>query len=495
MFPALCGRPIIPARRKGTEWRTRRIECDTCTALLRFLFVAPLNPEKQREFAVDVVRRLREHGYTAYWAGGCVRDLLLDRTPKDYDVATDATPDEIRRVFGRRRTVAVGAAFGVITVLGPPGAGQVEVATFRSDATYSDGRHPDAVMFSSPEEDAARRDFTINGMFYDPIERRVIDFVGGQRDLKNHVLRAIGQPVKRFAEDKLRLLRAVRFAAAYDLVIEPETYRAIVEMADEITVVSAERIAQEMRWMLTHASRARAMQLVRETRLLSALFPELMSLADLPHENPAVKHDLWQHTLRVMELLNEPSFSLALAALLHDVGKPSTVRKRADGHIDYPGHEAAGEPIAKAICQRWRLSNKETSRVGWLVRHHDVPARALQMPWHELQPLLIDEGAEELLQLAEADLQAQQASLEGVEYCRRMLAQPPDVLNPAPLLNGHDLLAHGIPRGKQIRHLLEQVRIAQLEKRIATKQQALALVDRLLAHHARDSDSTPPNDP
>ena len=234
-----------------------------------------LDPKKQRAFAVDIVRRLREREFEAYWAGGCVRDQLIGRPPKDYDVATAARPDDVRAVFGRRRTVAVGEAFGVVCVVGPRGAGQVEVATFRQDAAYSDGRHPDSVQFSTPQADAQRRDFTINGMFYDPLEDRVVDFVGGQDDLVREVIRAIGNPRERFDEDKLRLLRAVRFASAFEFKIDPETRDALEEMAAQISVVSVERIAAEMRSMLTHASRVHSLHLFGEVRLLAAILPEL----------------------------------------------------------------------------------------------------------------------------------------------------------------------------------------------------------------------------
>ncbi len=234
-----------------------------------------LVPEKQRRFAVEVVEELRGAGFTAYWAGGCVRDQLVARTPWDYDVATDAKPDEIRRLFGRHRTLAIGAAFGVITVLGPAEAGQVEVTTFRRDADYSDGRHPDRVTFSSPEEDARRRDFTINGMFYDPLADHIIDFVGGEADLRARIVRAIGDARERFTEDKLRMLRAIRFATLFGFELEPATEAAIREMAAEITVVSAERIAAEIEIMLVHANRARAVRLMAETRLLNAVLPEV----------------------------------------------------------------------------------------------------------------------------------------------------------------------------------------------------------------------------
>ena len=237
--------------------------------------MSEINADKQQAFALDVVRQLRAAGYEAYWAGGCVRDRLLRRSPKDYDVATSAVPEEIQKVFGRsRKTLAVGAAFGVIAVVGPRGAGQIEVATFREDVSYSDGRRPDAVRFTTAREDALRRDFSINGMFFDPVAGEVLDYVGGQDDLRQGIVRAIGDPHQRFTEDKLRLLRAVRFAAFFGFSIEPATFEAICTMAREITAVSAERIANEMRMMLERSGRRRAVELLLETGLLEGVLPE-----------------------------------------------------------------------------------------------------------------------------------------------------------------------------------------------------------------------------
>ena len=295
-----------------------------------------LVPSKQRQFAVEVVEELRAHGFTAYWAGGCVRDQLLHRTPWDYDVATDAKPDEIRHVFGRRRTLAIGAAFGVITVLGPKEAGQVEVTTFRQDAAYRDGRHPDSVTFSSPEEDAKRRDFTINGMFYDPLADQIIDYVGGADDLRAEIVRAIGAPRERIAEDKLRMLRGVRFAVLFGFELEAATAAAIREMASQITIVSAERIAAEIEIMLLHPNRARAVRLLRETGLLEAILPEV------------VREESWEQTLVLLECLCEPTFPLALAVLLR---------------------AANDSGIAAAIGKRWRLAKADSDRAAWLLAH------------------------------------------------------------------------------------------------------------------------------
>src|SRR5262249_40690266 len=236
--------------------------------------------QRQREFALEIAKKLRAAGFEALWAGGCVRDQLLGLTPKDYDVATSAKPDEIRDLFGRRRTLPIGASFGVITVLGPSDAGQIEVATFRKDAAYSDGRHPDSVTFTDAEHDAQRRDFTINGLFFDPVQEEVVDYVGGQADLKAHIIRAIGNPRLRLSEDKLRMLRAVRFAAPFNFTIDPDTLHAIQEMAPQINTVSAERIGAELRRMLVDPNRAAALALLRETKLLAEVLPEVAALSD-----------------------------------------------------------------------------------------------------------------------------------------------------------------------------------------------------------------------
>jgi poly(A) polymerase len=443
----------------------------------------PAHELTEREFAVGVVRRLREAGHQALWAGGCVRDELLGLVPKDYDVATDATPDQVRRLF--RRTVAVGAAFGVIEVLGPRPL-SVEVATFRSDVSYSDGRHPDRVVFSSPREDAERRDFTINGMFFDPIEDRLIDYVGGQADLQARVLRAIGDPARRFTEDKLRMLRGARLATRFALAIDPATAEAIRAMAGQITVVSAERIAVELHKLLVDSRRARGVTLMYELGLIEPILPELLPMKGLPQGLPsAPAGDLWDHVLAVLDRLgNSVSFPLAFAALLHDVGKPRVVARTAERYTFYH-HEHVGRRIATEICLRLKLSNEERERVEWLVEKHQYLADARQMRPAKLKPVLIHPGIEELLRLHEADALASGHGLDHVTYCRQLLAESaPGDLNPPPLLTGDDLKQHGLTPGPQFKRLLDAVREAQLDGTITTKEQALALVDELVAEWA-----------
>jgi poly(A) polymerase len=437
----------------------------------------------ERDFATSVVRRLREAGYQALWAGGCVRDELLGLTPTDYDVATDARPEEVRRLF--RRTIPVGASFGVIEVLGPQtreGFLKVQVATFRADGTYSDGRHPDEVVFSSAREDALRRDFTINGMFFDPLDGRLLDFVGGREDLAARILRAIGDPAARFAEDKLRLLRAVRFATRFDLTLHPDTQAALKAMADQITVVSAERVAEELRRLLVCPQRARGMNLLYEVHLVSPLLPELLEMKDLPQGPPgAPTGDLWDHVLRVLDLLGpEPSFPLALAALLHDVGKRRTVGRTPDRYTFYY-HEHVGCRMAAEIGRRLKLSNEERERVEWLVEKHQFLCAARNMQTSKLKRMLAHSGIRELLALHRADALASGRSTDHVEYCERLLREWSEAdLNPPPVLTGHDLQRHGLEPGPSFKRLLDAVREAQLEGTVTSKREALELVDQLL---------------
>jgi tRNA nucleotidyltransferase/poly(A) polymerase len=435
-------------------------------------------PNPKREFALAVVRRLREAGHEAYWAGGCVRDSLLGRMPKDYDVATSARPPQIRELFGRRKTLDIGAAFGVIAVVGPKPAGIVEVTTFRHDAPYSDGRHPDGVTFTSAQEDAQRRDFTINGLFYDPLNedenRRVIDFVGGVDDLQRRVIRAIGDPKARFEEDKLRMLRGVRFAATFSFALDDGTRGAIGELAPTVTVVSAERIAQEMRALLVLPARSRGMEMLRETDLVAVLLPELLPLAEICLAQDGTQQStLWRRTLDVLDRLVEPEFPLALAALLH------ATRWRADEPPHGEGERGAAE-VVRQVGDRWRLSNKETDHAAWLVEHHRALIPSESMPWPTLQRLLISPGIDDLLKLHEAIALAAGRDTSHVDFCRRRLTLPRDELDPRPLLTGDDLIRHGVPQGKMYKTLLEQVRDAQLDRQIENAQEALALVDRIL---------------
>jgi poly(A) polymerase len=421
-----------------------------------------------REFAIEVVRRLRQSGYEAFWAGGCVRDELLGLVPADYDVATSARPEQVVAVF--RKTVEVGVSFGVVEVLGirrDDGTyPKVQVATFRSDGAYVDGRRPESVTFASAEEDAQRRDFTINGMFFDPLDGRVIDYVGGQADLKAGVLRAIGDPFERFREDKLRLMRAVRLAARFDFPIEKATAAAIRGIAFQLPFVSAERIADELRKMLAHTRRAWALRQLDELGLLRHVLPEVER--EMKGSPGAPNGELWQQVLRVIEALKGPqwpepapvSFPLALAAVLHGVGKR----------------------VAGAACQRLKLSNDESRRVKWLVERHADLCDAPTMKASKLKPILVHDGIGELLALHRAEAIASGRALDHVEFCERILRETPaEVLNPPPLLTGDDLIALGWKQGPRFKTVLDAVRDAQLDGEIHTRPQAIQLAERLIS--------------
>ena len=437
------------------------------------------NPDAPREFAVDVVRRLREAGFQALWAGGCVRDIVLGMTPSDYDVATNARPEEVMRVF-RRRTIPLGESFGVVRVHGSKGSGlEVEVATFRSDGAYIDGRRPESVVFSSPRLDAERRDFTINGMFYDPFTEDVIDYVGGQADLTAKVVRAIGDPSARFREDKLRLIRAIRFAARFGFRLDPTTREAVVTMADQLPIVAAERIAQELRKMLVHSSRASAMAMMMDTGLMAAVFAPVVAMLGLFQGKPVdPEGDLWDHVLLVLKLLpSDPSFSLTLAALLHDVGKPATSGIH-QGRRSFHHHEQVGRDIADRLCRHLKLSNTERERVTWLVEYHQYLADAMRMRESKLKRILAHPGIHELLALHRADALALTGDTSQVDYCEDYLTlQPSGPINPPPLLTGHDLVRLGLNPGPGFATILEQVRKAQLERVIECKRDALEWVE------------------
>jgi tRNA nucleotidyltransferase/poly(A) polymerase len=415
------------------------------------------NPEQARQFAVEVVSRLRAAGYEALWAGGCVRDELLGRIPADYDVATAAKPDEVRRVFGHGRTLAVGAAFGVITVLGPKGAGQIEVATFRTDAAYTDGRHPAGVTFSTAPEDAQRRDFTINGLFFDPLTGEVHDYVGGRADLAAGVVRAIGVPAMRFGEDHLRMLRAVRFAAAFGFALDGETRAAIERMTHLVTTVSPERIAAELRAMVSRPGRRRALELLAETGLAKEVLPEVAPDAV---GAPDVQSEAWGEAARIVDALDEPSLASALAALYEPVG---------------------AAPLRQA-ANRLRLSNREVKLAGWLqeaVAMFSEPSEPNEpdvagRPWSEVQPWLAHEDAFLLADLLRARADCGRGAAATAAWVTAQIARPRHELDPPPLVTGADLLAAGVAAGPAMGATLARLRALQLDGVIATREEALA---------------------
>jgi poly(A) polymerase len=440
--------------------------------------------QARRDFALDVVLRLRRAGFQALWAGGCVRDLILGLDPADYDVATDATPEQVMLTLPFR-AITVGISFGVVRVRQPRQDGiEVEVATFRSDHAYADGRRPSSVVFGSAELDASRRDFTINGLFMDPESNQVIDYVGGLNDLRHHVIRAIGDPAARFREDKLRLIRAVRFAARFNFTIEPITREAVRTMAGEVVVVSPERIAQEIRRMLVDARRAHAMDLALELGLVAAILPPLVEMRGLFQGKPVQPEgDLWDHTLLVLRLLPpKPSFTLAFAALVHDVGKPFT-RSNHLGRTSFHSHDQVGSRIADRLCRSLRFSNAERERITWLVTFHQYLGESKKLRESKLKRVLAQPGIEELLALHRADALASTGDAEHVDYCEYYLEHlPAGPINPPPLLTGHDLVRHGLKPGTSFAVILETIREAQLDGCIASKREALEWVEHYLAN-------------
>jgi poly(A) polymerase len=407
-----------------------------------------------------------------------VRDLLLGKEPEDYDVATSATPDQVQQYF--EQTYPVGAQFGVILVeIGNKDF--VEVATFRSDVSYSDGRHPDAVRYTqSAKDDVQRRDFTINGLLLDPEKDQVLDYVGGQMDLKNGIVRAIGVPARRFEEDKLRMLRAVRFAARFGYKIEDETFSGIADLAGEIKQVSRERVRDELLKMLTEGHARRAFELLDASGLLGCILPEIKRMQGV--EQPPQFHpegDVWVHTLMLLEQL-PPGVTptLALGALLHDVGKPATFRVAPD-RIRFDGHVEVGEKVAADILHRLRMSNDETAQVLALVANHMRFADVAKMKDSTLKRFFRLPRFEEHLELHRMDCTASHGKLDLYDFTRRKLQDtPPQEIRPALLVTGNDLITAGYEPGPRFKEILEAVEDAQLEGRLQSREQALEFVRR-----------------
>lgn len=426
--------------------------------------------------AERIVRRLRDAGHRALLAGGCVRDLLRGDVPQDYDVATSARPREVEELFTQTRSV--GRQFGVCVVVLDGRA--YEVAAFRADSAYSDGRHPDSVAFCDPEQDARRRDFTINGMFWDPVEDEVLDFVGGRADLERGVLRAIGDPADRFREDHLRLIRAVRFAARLGFAVEPATRAAIRELAPLLSKVSPERLQQELRIILTDRDPAGALRLMDDLRLLDVVFPELADARGCEQpENYHPEGDVFVHTILTVEKLGpRPDFQLALAALLHDVGKPEASRRA--GPKRFPEHTKIGGRMAWDICRRLRLPNAETERICWLVERHLYFRDAPGMRASTLKRVFAHPGFEQLAQLHRADALASWGNLDSYDYVmakrREMSAEQ---LEPPPLVTGRDLIEMGYRPGPLFGRVLDAVRTAQLDGEVSTPHEARQLARRL----------------
>jgi poly(A) polymerase len=457
-----------------------------------------------KKFAAEIVRTLRGRRHQAYFAGGCVRDLLLGREPTDYDVATDAIPREVMQIFPQ--TFAVGEQFGVVLVPDAPAepgsmeslstgsAGSVqtenrnsvtekavEVATFRSDVGYSDGRHPDEVRFTKdPREDVQRRDFTINGMMLDPISGEILDFVGGQADLKAGIVRAIGDPERRFSEDKLRMLRAVRFAARFDYQIEAATLAAIRKLAAQIHQVSCERVRDELTKMLTEGRARRAFELFDSTGLLREILPEIAAMKGVqqsPQHHP--EGDVFVHTMLMLEKLpaNSPK-TLAWGVLLHDVGKPPTFRVGPD-RIRFDGHVDVGVKMAAEILRGLRFSNYETGQILALVDNHMRFGDVQRMNQSTLKKFLRLPAFDEHLELHRLDCLSSHGQLDSYDFSREQLhSLPPEAIRPRPLISGRDLIEAGYQPGPGFKEILASVEDAQLEGRLASREAAMEFVRR-----------------
>ena len=422
-----------------------------------------------------IVERLRASGFEALYAGGCVRDTLLGFNPHDYDVATGARPEEVEALFPR--TVPVGAQFGVILVL--EGDSEIQVATFRGDGTYRDGRHPESVRFTDAEGDAHRRDFTVNGLFYDPLKKEILDFVGGREDLKKGLLRAIGAPQERFSEDKLRILRAVRFATTFGFTIEEETWKAVLKHAPEIHAVSAERIREELVKILLSPNRVRGFDLLDESGLLREILPEIVPLkgCDQPPEfHP--EGDVFVHTRLMLTLLApDAPLSLILAVLFHDLGKPTTRTVDETGRIRFNGHEGVSTEMSLKILQRLRFPNEVIDAVLPSVRLHmsfkDVPNMRLST----IKRMMARPTFEEELELHRVDCLASHGMLDNHAILiakRAEFGQEP--LIPPPLVSGHDLIAMGWRPGPRFMEVLQSVQTRQLEGTLTSREEALAWI-------------------
>ena len=456
------------------------------------------------EAAWRIARRLHALGHAAYFAGGCVRDMLLGVAPQDFDVATDATPDLVQQAFPR--TEAVGAHFGVVLVIdkveradGETERIATEVATFRHDGAYSDGRRPDDVRFSrDPREDVLRRDFSINGLLLDALRFDagdqladcVLDYVGGQSDLAAKLVRAIGEPKLRFAEDKLRMLRAVRFAARLEFTIEPRTQHAIRAQAAEIGVVSAERVRDELTRILTEGHARRGFELLEETGLLAQVLPEIARMKGV--QQPPQYHpegDVWTHTMMLLEHLERgASATLAWGMLLHDVGKPATFTPpdpaKPGDRIRFNGHVEVGVAVARTILNRLRFSNEDAAQILALVKHHMQFGDVMKMKQSTLKRFLRLPKFAEHLALHRADAASAHGDLSLYDFAKRKFEElGEEQIRPALLLTGEDLIAAGYKPGPGFRQMLTLAEDAQLEGTITTKDEALELVRRQNANN------------
>lgn len=421
--------------------------------------------------AYEVARTLKEKGHVAYLAGGCVRDFLRGEIPKDYDIATTASPEEIEKLFSK--TLPIGKQFGVVLVVCE--GKSFEVATFRREGPYRNGRHPSEIAFTTPEEDARRRDFTVNGLFYDPFKKQVLDYVGGKEDIERRVIRAIGDPEIRFEEDKLRLLRAVRFAANLNFTIEKKTWETMQRYRAKIYEVSPERIRDELVKIFTREGAGRGLELLSSSGLLKEILPEIEAMKGM--EQPPDFHpegDVFTHTKMLMERLKAPPVVLAFAALLHDVGKPPTFQVR-EGRIRFYEHSHVGAQMAEAILRRLRFSNDEIAAIATCVDNHMKFANVKDMREGKLKRFMSTVTFPEELELHRIDCESSHGLLDNYHFLKKKMEEfRKEELKPKPLLKGDDLLGLGLEAGPAMKPILEEAYELQLEKKIRNKEEALA---------------------
>lgn len=426
--------------------------------------------KKNLQSAYSIADKLRKDGHIAYFAGGCVRDFLMNKEPEDIDIATSAHPDRVEALFPR--TIPVGKQFGVILVL--DGEKTFEVATFRTEGGYVDGRHPGHIAFSVPEEDARRRDFTVNGLFYDPFEKKILDFVGGQEDLKSKRIRAIGNPEERFSEDKLRLLRAVRFSSSLGFLIEEKTWSAVCKNAALIHQVSPERIRDEIVKIFTRPNPARGLDLLSDSGLLKEILPEVEKMKGCeqqPDYHP--EGDVYVHTRLLLEKLENPSLVLALGALFHDVGKPVTYQVK-DGKIKFYEHAPIGARMTRGIMKRLRFSGDEIEAVAECVDNHMKFGDVRKMRSGKLKMFVTRPTFETEMELHRIDCASSHGMLDNYYFLKEKLKEyAKEELKPKAFLNGHDLMALGLPAGREIKQMLEDAYLLQLEDTFKTREEAL----------------------
>ncbi len=430
-----------------------------------------------KQNAIEIVKTLQEHGYKTFFAGGCVRDMIMGKESADYDIATNALPQDVIKLF--EKTIPVGVQFGVIIVV--KNGHNFEVATFRTEGSYSDGRHPDYVAFSTPEDDVKRRDFTVNGLLYDPIKNEILDYVGGRADISQGIIRTIGNPIERFTEDKLRMIRAARFACRFNFPIHPDTKEAIIHLARNIHVVSAERVREELEKILTGPNPHIGIKLLDELHLLQEILPEVSHMKGVRQpENFHPEGDVFVHTLLCLSRLalvtkqgiEKPSFTLAMGVLLHDIGKTVTFEEL--DRIRFNLHEKVGADMAAKICDRLKTSNAEKERIVWLVLKHLYFKDAQKMRLNKLKRLFANEGYPELAELCRIDALSSCGDLSDYHFCQEMFGKlTRGEVKPKPLITGHDLIDMGLKPSPLFKDILTKIEDEQLDGNITTREAAI----------------------